>query len=77
MFMNIKLVWTFLSEIECKGQGNVFTGVCLSTGVGWSAYRGVCIRGDLPRQSASGGPASRGVCLQGVCILRGSTSGVG
>ena len=63
------------------GQGNVFTGVCLSTNR--SAYRGVCIqgvstyRGCLP----TGGFCIRGggVCLQGqsesggwgFCILAG------
>ena len=56
------------------GQGNMFTGVCLSTGGGVSAPRGVhgpggcvCYQGDV----CSRGVCSRGCMVPGGCLLRG------
>ena len=48
----------FTARKRSLGQGNIFTGVCLSTGrgVGFPA----CIACHM-----TGGSASRGVCLQG------------
>ena len=61
--------------VACLGQGDVFTGVCLSTsgvGEGWLPsmhhrshdWEGLPPRWDLPPE----GSASKGVCIQGVCI---------
>ena len=72
------------------GQGNIFTGVCLSTGVGGLAGFPASITGHMTEGSTweCGGSASRvdvppggsvsrgwGLHLEGVCILGGSASG--
>ena len=51
----------FITHRQSLGQGNIFTGVCLSTGVvGFPA----CITGHMTGGSASRRSASSGVCIQ-------------
>ena len=52
----------FTGRKRSLGQGNVFTGVCLSNGGGCFP---ACITGHMTRGSASEGSASSSVCIGG------------
>ena len=78
---NRRIIWLLhvnqLIITACKrslGQGNIFSGVCLSTGVGLCLHGGrwVCLRGGQHQ----GGSASGGFCIQGGCIRGLSLGGL-
>ena len=63
---NFNVLLIFTGRKRSLGQGNVFTGVCLSTG---GISLPACIRGHM-----IGGSLSRGVSVQRRSLSRGSLS---